>query len=89
MKEEEEEGVGGEGVSGGGKQQWQRVAGVVRKNFMLASLKVCYLFKAVQTFAERWQARNVCESCGSVAQAWESSALLNLYRLVPPQAAIQ
>lgn len=56
---------------------------------MLASLKVCYLFKAVQTFAECWQARNVCKSSGSVSQAWESSALLNLYRLVPPQAAIQ
>lgn len=71
-----------------GEKRWEG-GWVVRKNFMLASLKVCYLFKAVQTFAERWQARNVCESSGSVAEAWESSALLNLYRLVPPQAGIQ
>lgn len=73
---------------GGGTRQREGGRGV-RKNFMLASLKVCYLFKAVQTFAECWQARNVCKSSGSVSQAWESSALLNLYRLVPPQAVIQ
>jgi len=57
-------GVRGWGM--GGKRRWEG-GWAVRKNFMLASLKVCYLFKAVQTFAERWQARNVCESSGSVS----------------------
>lgn len=52
---------------GGGGKRWREGGWVVRKNFMLASLKVCYLFKAVQTFAERWQARNVCKSSGSVS----------------------
>lgn len=58
------------GGGGGGRRRgkrWREGGWVVRKNFMLASLKVCYLFKAVQTFAERWQARNVCKSSGSVS----------------------